>query len=230
MTQHPNILIVDDDPVWLRAISSLFTLAGYAVRQARTCAEALKLAADGRHDAILLDFHLADGDGGDICAAIRADAAINKVPIIMISADPLEEQNAYFRYKADAFVLKGTELMKIRGVVESLLRRVSWERGTIEKDDLRLEPRDFQVLRGKKLLASLSPDQFALLALLLEKSPEVVSEDDIAKRVFDSDFAPDKTDAIRGLVYRLRLSLGRQIGRRIRNKSGRGWTYVSPRP
>ncbi|MBI4350567.1 MAG: response regulator [Elusimicrobia bacterium] len=225
-----DLLIIDDDPDWMKFAVRFFSSAGYGVQTASDGAEGLGMARRRRPGAILLDFHMDGADGGKVCAAIRADAGLRKIPIIMVTVDPGEEENAYFEYKADAFVFKGDKLTKVQGIVEAVLRRVGWERGTLEKGDIRLEPEGCRVFRRSKLLASLSREQFRLLSLLLERSPAFVTEEEIARRLFNSDCAPEKEDAIRGLVYRLRVSLGRGLGRRIKNKSSRGWIYVQPRP
>jgi len=223
------ILVVDDDTVWLRILYKFFTLSKYKVYTAATCAEGLKLAELHRPDCILLDFQMRDGNGGEACLSIRSNENIKMIPVIMVSAYPEEEANAYFDYKTDGFVLKGTKLINLKGIVETIVRRVRWERGVKRKGDIRLEAEGFKVLRHSELLVQLSPGQFRLFQLLLEKSPDFVSDDVISKHVFNSDFAPEKLDAIRGLAFRLRQKLGRQLGRRIKNKSARGWVYVQPR-
>lgn len=223
-----TLLVIDDDTSWLGSVARYFTASGFDVRTAATCAAGVELAGAVRPDCVLLDFHLVDGDGGAVCSYLRADPALRKTPIIMVSGDLLRELDSYNKYKADGFILEGTQFAKIQAIIESVLRRVNWERGIFETGDLRLEKETLRVFRGSRLAAALSPEQFRLFSMLIEKSPAFVSEEDIARHVIGS--APyGKTDAVRALLHRLRQKLGVQLGRRIKSKRSLGWIYVQPR-
>jgi DNA-binding response OmpR family regulator len=119
--------------------------------------------------------------------------------------------------------------MKIKEVVESVLRRVRWDSGVIERGDIRLEARDFGVYRDARLVSELSADQFHLFCLLLEKKQEFVSDEIVSSYVFKEDPESDKSDAVRSLVCRLRKKLGPQLARRIKSSRDKGWIYIQPR-
>ncbi|MHB0995385.1 MAG: response regulator transcription factor [Elusimicrobiales bacterium] len=223
-----TLLIVDDNPVYLRTVSAYFNQNGFTVRTAANCADALKSAEELRPDCMLLDYHLTGGDGSSVCYSLRADTHLRKMPIIMVSGDPTQEMPAYTDYKADGFLLKCTPLAKVQAVVETVLRRVNWERGILQKGDLRLEKETLQIFRGHVPTVTLSEEQFDLLFMLVEKSPEFVSEETITGQILGA--GPEvKSDAVRALLHRLRQRLGPQLGRRIKGKRRLGWTYVQPR-
>jgi two-component system KDP operon response regulator KdpE len=224
-----TILIVDDDKLFRTSLAKLFTAAGYAALTAANCAEGLALAESANPACMLLDFHMPDGDGGMVCSAVRASAILRKTPVIIVSADPAEEINAYAVHHADGFILKGAQFDKILAVAEGVLRRVEMERGCFEKGDLSLNPEGCRVLRNGRPALSLRPEQFRLLSILLEASPAPVGEAEIFQRVLNSEHNPDKADAVYSLVYRLRRSLGPQLGLRIKSVSGTGWSYTQPR-
>jgi DNA-binding response OmpR family regulator len=224
-----KILIVDDDKLWRGNLTRFFALSGYTVLSSPTCAGAMETLPVERPDCVLLDFHLGDGDGGEFCLKLRGDAALKKTPVIIVSADPAEELNAYSAYKADGFILKGCSLEKIAAVVESVLRRVEMERGALECGELKLDPDGCRLFRKGRQAAVLPPEQFRLLALLLEASPRPVPEDEIAVRVLGGRTDSQRTEAVYSLVYRLRRSLGPQLSLRVKNLSGRGWAYAVPR-
>lgn len=223
-----TLLIIDDDLIWLRSTARYFTASGFSVLTAATCAAGIGLAEAVRLDCVLLDFHLTLGDKGAVCSYLRSNLALKKTPIIMVSSDRLKELASYNEHKADGFVLKSTPVAKIRAVIESVLRRIDWERGICETGDLRLERETLQVFRGARLAARLSLEQFHLLSMLIEKSPAYVNEEAIARDVIGS-VSEGKTDAVRALLHRLRLKLGVQLGKRIKSKRNHGWTYVQPR-
>lgn len=224
-----RVLIVDDDKAWLRSISKFFKFFNYDVRTASTCAEGLDAARQHRPDCVLLDFHLPDAEADFFCSRMRSDQNLKKTPVIIVSVDGGQECGSYLKCEADGFVMKGGPLNTIRMMVESMLRRVSWERGIIEKGDIRLETENLMVFRDLKPLARLSLEQFRFLFLLIEKSPCFASENDILEFVFSAHIAMEKFDSLRGLASRLRAKLGRRIGRRIKYKSSSGWIYTQPR-
>lgn len=224
-----KILVVDDDKVWRSNLARLFSPDGYCVLQAASCAEARELLFHERPHCVLLDFHLGDGDGGEFCLNLRSTAEVRRTPVVMVSADPQEELNAYSAYKADGFILKGCPLEKIRVVTESVLRRMGMERGALESGDLRLDHDGCRVFRKGREVLVLPPEQFRLLALLVEVTPEPVGEGAIASRVLNSAPGGATKDAVYALVYRLRRSLGPQLSLRVKSVSGRGWAYLPPR-
>ena len=82
----PLILNVDDRPPSLYARERLLKLAGFAVVNATTAADAVSLARRVRPSALLLDVHLPDGDGRDICRVLKRDPELGSMPIVLISA------------------------------------------------------------------------------------------------------------------------------------------------
>jgi len=181
------ILIVDDDKYVVDILSRFFSYHDYKVRTASTCADAIRQTGAYHPDCLLLDFHLPDGKGDKVCRAIRADMQIRHTPIIMLSVDPSRELNSYLEYHADGFILKGSSLEKIRAVVESLLRRICWERRILTCGDLHLLGRDFSVYRDSRLVARLSSDQFCLLFLLLERAGEFIGDEVVVECVLRND-------------------------------------------
>ncbi len=224
-----TLFAVDDNEAWLRTLTRWFAPLGYKVHTATTCGDAVKMMDSIQPDCLLLDFNLEDGTAEDVCRFIRTSDKFKKIPIIIISSYGEEELTAHNQCQADAFIYKCTSLENIQGVVEGVLRRVGWERGIYEKGDVRLQASGRQVFRGKTLIAELSSEHFLFFSVLVEKSPEFVSEDAICRIVLNSEFTEDKYDSLKMTAYRLRQKLGAQLGRRIKNKKGQGWIYVQPR-
>jgi len=226
----PSILVIDDDPACLKMISAkALDGAKYKVFTASSRIEGLNLAALHRPDCILVDYHLQDGSAVDVCGAIRADDNLKKTPIIVISADPTRNIEAQEDCQADRFIAKCVPLAEYDAAIQSLLRRVAWERGILEKGDLRIEAATGMVSRYGKPVARLSDERFQLLALLVGRSPEFVPEKEIVQTVLHAEPFANKKGAVKTLVCRLRHDLGTQIGRRLKNKRNQGWIYVQPR-
>jgi two-component system OmpR family response regulator len=108
-----TILIVDDEPIWLKLLSRLFKYHGYAVLAASSCAEGLDKLRESDIDCALLDFNLGDGCGAVICAAIREKDAGPKTPVIIFSADPAAEACLTGTHRADLVIFKDTSISEL---------------------------------------------------------------------------------------------------------------------
>lgn len=223
-----KLLFIDDDKFWLKTVKELFTHYAYRVLTADTPRSGIDFAKTFRPDCVLLDLNM-PGMGGDaVAACLRADPDLAKIPIIVISGDETKELDAYREYKADGFLLKGPNYEKVRATIEGLLRRVDWDRGVIEKGNLRLCRDDnFSVFCDSQLIANLSASCFKFLSLLVDKSPEFVSEEEISVRVLNAEYADNSSGIIKVMAHRLRKKLGRQLGKRITSCKDKGWVYGS---
>lgn len=67
----PEILIVEDDEDLGLALSDRFKSLGYHVRVARTGPEAIAIAVDHNHHAVILDLNLADMDGLQVLRSLK---------------------------------------------------------------------------------------------------------------------------------------------------------------
>jgi len=84
---HPaTILIVDDEPVQLRAIVAELTALGFETLIARDGEDGLGKAERGRPDLILLDILMPGWDGYETCRRLKASPATRPIPVIFLSA------------------------------------------------------------------------------------------------------------------------------------------------
>ena len=85
LTHQRRILLVDDDEALRKTLAEQLAVDGeFTCVEAGTAADALTVAQREKPDAILLDVGLPDGDGRQVCQALRK-AGIS-VPIIMVTA------------------------------------------------------------------------------------------------------------------------------------------------
>jgi putative two-component system response regulator len=85
-----RILIVDDDRSLLTILSELLS-KNYAVSTCASGREALDYLAANTADLVLLDIMMPEMDGFEVCAAIKADAAIADTPIMFITGTEDED-------------------------------------------------------------------------------------------------------------------------------------------
>ncbi len=223
-----TILIAEDFEPALHMLVKLFSGAGFTVYTARTCVEAVKLAAQHLPDCFLLDYYLEDGPVPIVCSFIRGHESLKDVPIVMYSGHEEEAENCYASCQADVFIQKGRPGSVVLAAVKRHLRRMAPKCDAEVQPDLTPDPTTLQVLRNGTPLVSLSPEQFRLFSVLFARRPCVVPDSELAAYVF-SGISKERLEALFSLVYRLRRRLGARYGRRIVCKSGRGWAYIQPR-
>lgn len=100
----PKILIVDDDRTMVSLLQTLLELEGYNVNSTPLGQTAIRLSREEKPDIVLMDVHLADGDGVEVLRQIRADPEIGRSRILMTSGlDMLEECR---QAGSDDFIMK----------------------------------------------------------------------------------------------------------------------------
>ncbi len=88
----PRILIVDDEPSFIRLLKLVLENTGrYSVRQENDAVKALEVAREFQPDLILLDSVMPKIDGVSVAQALRADAQFGRTPILFLSATVAEK-------------------------------------------------------------------------------------------------------------------------------------------
>lgn len=81
--EQQTILVVDDSPAGRYAVARMLRAAGFNTKEAPSGAEALVLAASA--SAAVLDVHLPDIHGLEVCRLLRKNPATASIPIVHIS-------------------------------------------------------------------------------------------------------------------------------------------------
>jgi CheY-like chemotaxis protein len=81
-----HILVVDDEPSWLKSMSHVLRKEGYQVKAAQSAAEALALLVKFRPDLIVSDLRMPDMNGFDLLDKIRHLPKISATPVVFFSA------------------------------------------------------------------------------------------------------------------------------------------------
>lgn len=83
-----SILLVDDEPELLRALSVRLGAAGFACRTAANGREALERIRQAHPDLIISDLLMPDVDGYSLCRQLQADPGTALIPVIILTAVP----------------------------------------------------------------------------------------------------------------------------------------------
>jgi len=84
------VLIVDDNQKNLKLARDVLRAAGFRTLEAESGAEGMALAAKHLPDVILMDIRLPDMNGPDAARALGAAARTARIPVVALSALPLE--------------------------------------------------------------------------------------------------------------------------------------------
>ena len=93
MSNTMKILVVDDFSTMRRIIKNLLNDLGYAnVTEADDGATALPMLQAGNFDFLVTDWNMPGMPGLELLKAVRADARLAKMPVLMLTAEAKREQ------------------------------------------------------------------------------------------------------------------------------------------
>jgi len=127
----PHILIVEDQPNTADMLTSYFETQGYLATAKAWGEDALEFVDKTVPDLVVLDIHLPDMTGYDICRRLRSQRHTAQVPIIFLT----EKRERDDRLKglelgAVDYITKPFDIQELRLRVQNVLRRSNVERAT----------------------------------------------------------------------------------------------------
>jgi len=109
-------LVADDDPVGLKLARTHLRHLGFEVVTARDGAEALRLARHSPPDVILSDVLMPNMDGFQLCLAVRKDARLKDIPVVLCTANYIEDRDR----RLAAGVGASAAIMRTAGMEEAV--------------------------------------------------------------------------------------------------------------
>jgi len=209
MAVEKKILLIDDDPAFVRLVEHVLTQKGYEVLSASSGGEGLRLLFVHRPDLVLLDVVMPGMDGWQTCSRIRD---ISDVPIIMLTAHEKTEEDIVraLDYGADDYLIKPVRSRELVARVRAVMRRAELparERGGITYSDgfLTVDITERRVLvNGEQV--KLTPIEFRLLALLLQNAGRILTHRQLLEKVWGWEYIDD-VDYVRIYVWHLRQKI-----------------------
>jgi CheY-like chemotaxis protein len=135
-----RVLVVDDTAEHTRVVRSALTHAGHPVAfaSADTAEAALETLQSGvvEPDLILLDINLPGLSGLDLLATVKADPALRRIPVVMLTAsEQLADVERAYALGASGYLAKPTRPIELQGMVRhTLLYWATMRRTTVGRD------------------------------------------------------------------------------------------------
>lgn len=95
VAQPPQVMVVDDSLTVRKITGRLLARHGYAVVTAKDGVDALELLSEALPNVMLVDIEMPRMDGFELARAIRADARLRAIPIIMITSRTADKHRDY---------------------------------------------------------------------------------------------------------------------------------------
>jgi two-component system response regulator RegX3 len=211
MTPQPVVLVVEDEPSFVEALTIGLTREGFRVVAVTDGFEAVQRFDDVQPDIVLLDVMLPRLSGIDVCRQLRKRS---HVPIIMVTAKGAEIDTVVgLEVGADDYITKPYRMREVVARMRAVLRRAPADSnsaselspGSLAVGEVVLDPDEHRVtIDGAEV--SLPLKEFELLHLLLANAGRVLPRETLIDRVWGSDYVGD-TKTLDVHIKRLRAKV-----------------------
>ncbi len=174
-----KILVVDDEPAMVGALSALLGQAGHRIIAAYDGEEALRRFRDDGPDLVLLDLAMPGMDGATVCKRIRE---VSDTPIIVVSGERDHAATVELLDSgADDYVRKPFRADELLARVRAVSRRAGGGRSDRNRGDpsgYELDRRRHEIRwQGSPLPTTVT--EFRLLQVMVERLGEVVPHEEL---------------------------------------------------
>ncbi len=226
-----RILVVDDEPRYLRLLEANLRTEGFDVLSALDGLQAIEIFSSNPVDLILLDVMMPKLDGFSTCQRIRQ---FSNVPIVMLTAKGEEHDRVRgLDLGADDYLVKPFSANELLARVRAVLRRSQTSKDVshsrfFEHGVLRIDFARAEVWRGN-LPIFLSATEYRLLLQFAHNVGKVLSADELLTSVWGVEYHTDK-EILWVSIARLRQKLEEDAHnpKHILTRSGLG--YLMPPP
>ena len=207
MTEHPHILVVDDEPQITRVLRTTLVAQGYEIRVANDGEMALEIMKDWTPNLIITDLSMPRVNGVELCRRVRA---VSQVPILVLSVRDQEKQKIEaLDAGADDYITKPFSMNELLARVRANLRRAPKSQeevaDVVEVGDFRIDIATRTVyVSGREL--KLTPKEFDLLLYLSQHPNRVVPHRTLLAAVWGAN-STEQPEYLRVFIGQLRKKL-----------------------
>ena len=166
------VLVIDDDATARELISDHLKADGFSVVTAAGGVEGLKLAKELRPIAITLDVMMPDLDGWSVLAALRQDAELAEIPVIMVTI--VDEHRRGVALGAAGYLTKPIDRERLHRVIGRYRSSSRPTRILVVDDDQIQRERVLGWLEGQHWVVQEASNGREALARLREGNPDLI--------------------------------------------------------
>ena len=194
-TRPLRILVVDDDPAMVGAITALVGTEGHQVITAYDGLTAVRRFREDAPDLVLLDLAMPGPDGFTVAGQMRA---AGDVPILVVSGESGEQAKVRaLEIGADDYLTKPFGRAELLARISALMRRAEAATGRtgttgggLSLAALRLDPGRHEARVGDRSL-TLTPTEYRLLEALVRAGGDLVPHHRLARAGWPAEADPD---------------------------------------
>ncbi|MBV8404091.1 MAG: response regulator [Gammaproteobacteria bacterium] len=204
-----RLLLLEDDRMIGEAIRAGLKREGFTVDWVQDARAAAPVLRSEPFELLLLDLGLPGGDGLELLKSLRERG--ESLPVLIITArDAVSDRVAGLDAGADDYLVKPFDLDELAARIRALLRRKSGRPSPVlEHQGVMLDPAAHRVTqRGTEV--ALSPREFALLQLLMERPGVILSRAQLEERLYGWGEEVE-SNAVEVHIHGLRRKLGGQF-------------------
>ena len=190
-----RILIVDDEPRYLRLLEANLRTEGYEVATAQDGVQALDVFSAQPIDLVLLDVMMPRLDGFGVCQRLRE---FSNVPIVILTARGEEQDRVRgLDLGADDYLVKPFSATELLARVRAVLRRANVPAETTGQarffahGDLKIDFARAEVWRGEEPI-SLSATEYRLLLQFTHNVGKILTSEELLSSVWGPEYKNDK--------------------------------------
>jgi two-component system KDP operon response regulator KdpE len=222
-----NILVVDDEPRYLRLMEANLVTEGFLVSKATNGQEAIDLVVTKHPDLVLLDVMMPILDGFGALERIRE---FSMVPIIVVTARGSENDRVRgLDLGADDYIVKPFSATELLARVRAVMRRAktnepSFQQSTFTHQNLRIDFARAEVFKNDRIVF-LSATEYRLLLQFAHNQGSILTSEQLLTDVWGAEYHEDK-EILWVSISRLRQKLENdpKNPQHIVTRSGLGYT------
>ena len=181
-----RILVIEDEAALLESVVRYLNDSGYKCFGAANCSRASEMIWDEEYGQYIIDVMLPDGSGLELIKEIKGNQPESGI-IIISAKDSLEDKLAGLDLGADDYITKPFYLAELNSRLKALERRRFRNGSTeIKFNEITINPDRNEVSVDGKL-CELTVKERQLLEFFIYNKNKVVSKENIAAHLWDSD-------------------------------------------
>jgi DNA-binding response OmpR family regulator len=222
-----RILVVDDEPRYVRLMEANLISEGYEVLKTYDGQSSVEMVAEDQPDLVLLDVMMPGLSGFETCERIRE---FSSIPIIMVTAKGEEQDRVRgLDVGADDYIVKPFSATELLARVRAVLRRAqvsesSFQQAVFTHENLRIDLARAEVFQDDKMVF-LSATEYRLLLQFVHNQGSILTSEDLLVNVWGPEYREDK-EILWVSISRLRQKLEEdpRNPQHIVTRSGMGYT------